>query len=249
MLSDLTADLRGLGGQRVWSLMISLFGDLAQNEGDAIEGPVLSEIMGHMAVKPEAARVALHRLRNDGWIASAKSGRIRQHSLTAEGRRQSALASPRIYARPPVGGEAWQVVLTAETTGGIAGYSALMPRVYLGPAAMPAPKGALVLEGGAVPDWVRDQLTPHHLTEDYAHLLNTLKSLSTALSANAALTPMQVAVLRCLIVHNWRRLVLKHPMLPLELIDTRWPGYQCHLQVDSLLGRFARPALGDISLD
>ena len=64
------ADLRALGGQRVWSLMVSLFGDLAQAEGAGIDGPVLSRIMTAMQIRPEATRVALHRLRNDGWIAS-----------------------------------------------------------------------------------------------------------------------------------------------------------------------------------
>ena len=98
--SENTAALRALGGQRVWSLMISLFGDLAQGAGDRIDGPVLSAIMARQHIKPEAVRVALHRLRKDGWVTSEKSGRIRQHSLTDKGRRESAIASPRIYARP-----------------------------------------------------------------------------------------------------------------------------------------------------
>ena len=56
----LTAPLRAVGGGRVWSLMISLFGDLAQEDGTAISGPVLSAMMSLLLVKPEAARVALH---------------------------------------------------------------------------------------------------------------------------------------------------------------------------------------------
>ena len=39
------APLKDLGGQRVWSLMISLFGDLARQEGQIIGGPVLSAII------------------------------------------------------------------------------------------------------------------------------------------------------------------------------------------------------------
>ncbi|WP_259940018.1 hypothetical protein [Sulfitobacter sp. M368] len=76
--------------------MISLFGDLAQGAGDRIDGPVLSAIMARQHIKPEAVRVALHRLRNDGWVTSEKSGRIRQHSLTDKGRRESDRQPPHL---------------------------------------------------------------------------------------------------------------------------------------------------------
>lgn len=155
---DHIADLRTLGGQRVWSLMISLFGDLAQSKGDTIDGPVLSLIMNILDVKPEAVRVALHRLRNDGWIQSQKSGRISQHSLTEKGRRESALASPRIYAQPgsdpDAGPETWQIVLVDSPTPEIAqdmsrrGFSTLMPQVFVGPTTAQPPQDAIALTGG-----------------------------------------------------------------------------------------------------
>lgn len=142
MLSDpslpVIAAFSGLGGQRVWSLMVSLFGDLAQGEGDAIDGPVLSTIMTALDVRPEASRVALHRLRNDGWLQSHKVGRISQHSLTAQGRAESAAASPRIYAAPPELTEPWQMVMTEEngreTDSALrgAGFIAALPRAYVG---------------------------------------------------------------------------------------------------------------------
>ena len=99
-LSDAASALTALGSQRVWSLLVTVFGDLAQNEGDVIDGPVLSLLMADIGIKPEATRVALHRLRNDEWIVSTKQGRTSQHSLTARGRRESAAANPRIYNLP-----------------------------------------------------------------------------------------------------------------------------------------------------
>jgi len=95
-----TSALKKLGGQRVWSLMISLFGDLARREGDVIDGPVLSAIMAAMDVRPEAARVALHRLRKDNWIASEKQGRISLHSLTPDGREPADAEGARPYTPP-----------------------------------------------------------------------------------------------------------------------------------------------------
>lgn len=246
--TDQTAALRALGGQRVWSLMISLFGDLAREDGDSIEGPLLSAIMQGLEVKPEATRVALHRLRKDGWLTSTKSGRISSHAMTAEGRAQSAAASLRIYAAPSDLVTDWQLVMMpdAEKMVTDAGYAMIASRVFVGPKGISLPKDALVLSGGSVPVWLIKQAEPAELRESYVALLTTLDDLQTALGADITLTPVDIAILRCLIVHNWRRLVLKHPMLPRALIDPDWPGYKCHLRVWNLLGRFPRPALADL---
>lgn len=247
------AAFAGLGGQRVWSLMVSLFGDLAQGEGDAIDGPVLSTIMGALDVRPEASRVALHRLRNDGWLQSHKVGRISQHSLTAQGRAESAAASPRIYAAPPDLSEPWQMVVTEEngreTDSALrdAGFIAAMPRAYVGRAGSAAPKDCLALPGRPPPDWLRRAVEPAELEADYAALLAALSTLDAELPDAERLSALDVAVLRCLIVHNWRRLVLKHPALPGGLIRPEWSGYRCHLLVARLLRRYPRPALQDLA--
>lgn len=243
-----TAGLRDLGGQRVWSLMISLFGDLAQDEGQAIDGPVLSAMMALLQVKPEATRVALHRLRNDGWIASQKSGRISRHSLTAQGRAESVAASPRIYANPDAGPTDWQLVLLEKPDRDMEaiGFVQIQPRLYVGAGGLTLPNGALRLAGDTVPDWLKAQAAPDHLQPAYTALLSTLETLQNDLPGDTHLSPLETAVLRGLIVHNWRRLVLKHPALPQPLIARDWPGHRCHRHIATLLARFPRPALSEI---
>lgn len=249
----LTAPLRAVGGGRVWSLMISLFGDLAQAEGTSIDGPVLSAMMSLLEVKPEAARVALHRLRKDGWINSDKVGRISRHSLTDQGRSESAAASPRIYATPDDGSEGWQLILLKATEDqppsrmAALGFTALAPRLFVGPANAPPPSGALSLPGTPPPDWLRAQLRDEPMQSAYADLARSLLDLRSTLPDVDAISPLQVAVLRGLIVHNWRRLVLKNPPLPLALTDPQGPARQSHLLVDDLLSRFPRPALRDLT--
>ena len=246
-----TAALRALGGRRVWSLMISLFGDLAQDRGQTIDGPVLSAIMQGLMVKPEAARVALHRLRNDGWIVSEKSGRISQHRLSAKGQAESAAASPRIYADPSDTVQEWQLILTSDSGPqsedmAALGFSEILPRLYVGPMTARAPDDALAFAGGEVPVWLRREAEPVGLRQGYADLLSTLAALQESLPNADRLSPVEVAVLRCLIVHNWRRLVLKHPTLPAPLVSPDWPGHLCHLAVCDLLTRFPRPKLKEI---
>ena len=50
-------------------------------------------------------------------------------------------------------------------------------------------------------------------------------------------------MLRSLIVHGWRRLVLKHPDLPPDVYSDAWRGHDCRALVTGLLTRLPRPAL------
>ncbi|QFT58169.1 Transcriptional repressor PaaX [Sulfitobacter sp. THAF37] len=250
---SLTAPLRAVGGGRVWSLMISLFGDLAQEEGTAIDGPVLSAMMTLLEVRPEAARVALHRLRNDGWITSEKVGRISHHSLTEKGRAESAAATPRIYAAPPGPSEGWQLVVLkaadhhSPTAMAAYGFAALAPRLYVGPANTPPPPDTMTATGEIPPAWLREQLRDESVDNAYSELAQSLESLEEALPSSDTISPLQTAVLRGLIVHNWRRLILKFPVLPPELSDPDGPARRSHLRVAALLDRLPRPAVGDLA--
>jgi|TARA_B110000908_G_scaffold169610_1_gene227118 phenylacetic acid degradation operon negative regulatory protein len=254
-LSDAANALTALGSQRVWSVLVTVFGDLAQNEGDVIEGPVLSTLMADIGIRPEATRVALHRLRNDDWVASLKKGRTSQHSLTAHGRRESAAANPRIYSFPQQSPDKWQLVILenastqTRTSMERLGFAPFMPRVYLGASNANAPHDAVVLMPEVVPTWLAAQFEPKGLLQDYAALHHALLSMRQALAVADLLTPRDTAVLRCLIVHSWRRLVLKHPDLPRALYSESWRGHECRVLVSDLLIKLPKPNLGQILLD
>jgi len=234
--------LTDLGDLPVWSLIVTVFGDLAQNPGDGISGPLLSAILDPVGVKPEASRVATHRLRKEGWIVSERSGRNRLHHLTEFGRTQSAAASPRIYSAP-VFDPVWHILLMAPGVRATADHVAVMPRVFLGNGPAPHRADALVIEGGVtnVPAWMKAQIASASLREKYAVLETVLSQIS--LSVPPALTPLETAILRTLIVHHWRRLVLRHPALPDGFYSSDWRGTACRKTAFSLLDALPRPSL------
>ena len=248
----LLTDVQGL---RVWSLIVSLFGDLAQSSGDQISSAALGRVMQVIGIKPEAMRVALHRLRRDGWIESIRSGRNTWHQLTPFGREQSARVSPAIYRSGNPKIHQWHIlvahvteasrnelgVLTRDTSHVLVGGV-----VAIG--AGPAPKvdDVFSLEGGkaAFPDWLKEKLCPPELLDRYLRFEQVLEQVAGF--TPQGLTAPQRAALRALIVHNWRRLVLRHPDLPAVCFPKDWRGPTCREKVHSLLSVCERPRLEEL---
>lgn len=247
--------LTALPTPRVWSMLVTIFGDLAREHRDRIDGQVLTRLTTGMGIKPEAVRVALHRLRNDDWIVSAKTGRTANHALTDFGRRESAQASSLIYAPLEEMPKGWQVALTHANDAGQkdkmqrAGFAPLAPRIFLAGSGAKAPEGSVTLTGRSAPNWLRAEATPTDLTAHYAELLGLLRRVSGAVTDHPIKGPTDIAILRCLIVHHWRRLVLRHPYLPPGLTGADWPGHLCRQEVTALLLRLPRPSLTDLRTD
>ncbi|WP_299586212.1 PaaX family transcriptional regulator C-terminal domain-containing protein [uncultured Tateyamaria sp.] len=237
--------LADLGPLRVWSVLVTVFGDLAPN--DLLDGPTLSAIMSAIGIKPEATRVALHRLRSDGWIASQKRGRTSLHSLTEQGRRDSEAARPRIYGTPDQMGRGTYALIMPDAGTALdpALYAQIAPRVYLAADATPLPESAMQLAPMDLPPWLGAQLEPTALRDAYKALHAVLMDVDAELR-DVQLTPLEVAVLRVMIVHAWRRLTLRHPDLPRASHSPDWRGHDCRALVTGLLTRFARPDLDAI---
>jgi len=244
-------------GHRVWSLIVTIFGDLAQGQGDAISGAVLSRLTGLMGIKPQAMRVALHRLRKDGWLESARSGRASTHFLTAYGRAQSAAATPRIYGPGAADPGLWHLLVSGGTEGRGAArleaisqsgdYLALGAQAILAPGPLPADHRGLVgVETGAValPGWVRAQICPQDVIEACDRLQAAFSEVAGALHRGETLRADECAALRALAVHSWRRVILRLPDLPRGFFPQTWSGEACRAQFGVLMAALPAPGLG-----
>lgn len=239
------AALLNCGALKTWSVIVTILGDLSAAPGARVPGPVLSALTEGMGMKPEAMRVALHRLRRDGWIQSERDGRSSLYGLTDHGRALTLSVSQRVYgdtAPPPDG---WQIVLapTAEAMQGLdhPDVIILAPRAALlpdGAAAVPDTFLAWAAIPGAVPDWARQILAPAELAAAYATLSDALE---LALQAPVPRAPIDRAVLRVLALHQWRRLVLRHGPGPEALMGRDWPGALARTLIARLLERLDRP--------
>ncbi|MDU9005526.1 PaaX family transcriptional regulator C-terminal domain-containing protein [Sedimentitalea todarodis] len=235
---------------RVWSLLISVFGELAQEQGSRISGSLLRHMTERIGIKPEAMRVAIHRLRKDGWIDSERQGRTSAYFLTAWGRAQSALASPRIYASEQAADQAWLVMFNpgqpaqnADASGGWITSNVLvtsvppdLPQVFVAPLGVET----------ALPHWVTGKVcddTAIRMSREFATALDEMRPY---LNASSDFSTFEIAVIRVLLVHGWRRIVLKAPVLPDHVFPDGWRGQICRETVTDLLSQYPKRSLDEL---
>ncbi len=201
LLNTLNAD----GRLRVWSLVITVFGDLVQHRGGEISTARLNPLLARVGVEAGALRTALSRLTTDGWVERQRKGRFSLYRLSASGQERFGPATRRIYAPPqtePV--TEWMLVIDTSRQ----------------PQLLPAgaiPDGAHCVVAGRLEhlsDAYRASLVSSGYTEAVASLRRDLDSLG-----KVTLTGLDAAAARILLIHRWRRIVLRHPEPVAALLD------------------------------
>lgn len=218
--------LSALGEMRVWSLVITIFGDAVLPRGGRVPASALQAVLGELGIKPEAMRVALHRLVKDGWLQRDKAGRQSFYRLDPAGETEFLAAQRRIYAEGPQLCDPWRLVVAK---GDAPGFIPLGEGAFLGPVGPDLPEGALVVTGSvdALPGWAVERLAPAPLAQDYARLETALRGVIQVTPDS----PEEAAALRILVVHQWRRLLLRHADLPAAFFPAGWRGELCRALV------------------
>jgi len=253
-LSQAIDGLTAASDLRVWSVIVSVFGDLTQNPEDVITGAHLSLITGKMGLKPQAVRVALYRLRKDRWLDSLRSGRTTAYRLTARGFRETASARGRIYTDKPApnGGFTLALAPPRHPPQGRPPdrdcWCEIAPSVFLSAEPSTIAPEFLLIRGdiGEIPDWLRAKIGDPALGAGFVALEGRLAKVEAALTNHPPLAPLDIACLRVLIVHHWRRVLLRAPALPDRFFPDNWPEKPCRDTVLRLLARLPRPDLGDL---
>jgi phenylacetic acid degradation operon negative regulatory protein len=213
---------------RTWSVVITVFGDAVVPRGGAISLATLTEIFQRMGVAEGAVRTAMSRLSADGWLERRRQGRNSFYQLAAKGEATFAEAAARIYDTHPAGegvprfrlvlaerGEARAALLRA-------GFGQAQPGLWVAPrigarsgggGGCPHPAGRC----GPAADARRlaAQCWPlEGLAETYRHFIAAFAPLARWLGQGHALGGLDALVARVLLIHEYRRAVLRHPPLP-----------------------------------
>jgi phenylacetic acid degradation operon negative regulatory protein len=211
-LLPLITALHSQGRLRVWSLVITVFGDLVQHRGGQISTALLGQLLARVGVEPGAMRTALSRLGRDGWVESERQGRTSTYRLSAQGLERFAPATTRIYA-PPRRDPGTRGALYPRVDGAT-------PQVFVCPENEAPADADCTVTGDLVrlTDAYRQTLLSVEHRDALTWLAADLTSLGTV-----DVSSLDAAAARMLLVHRWRRIVLRFPEVPPELMPPDAP--------------------------
>lgn len=238
-LGKILDQLRG-EPSRTWSIIITVYGDAIVPRGGSVWLGTLLNFFGALEISDGVVRTAMSRLAADGWLERNRVGRNSFYRLADKGTETFRQATQHIYnpRTPPWQGQFEMLLpdngldrdlLRAALDG--AGFGAPVPGVWIAPAGTPIPPEASDIKrltaGGdgdtnralAARSWPLAETS-----EAYLQFSAVFGPLHDALVAGGGLTDLEAMIARILLIHQYRRIVLRDPILPREILPNDWPG-------------------------
>jgi phenylacetic acid degradation operon negative regulatory protein len=225
---------------RTGSIVITLFGDAIVPRGGSVWLGTLLSFFKAIDIDSGVVRTAMSRLAADGWFKREKVGRNSFYRLVKKGSLTFDIATTHIYDPPPsdwtgrfelllIGnGEDRDAAREALMN---AGFGSPLPGVWVAPSGVPIPEeasGAIRLEVAAEDDSGRRLLSeswPLDRTADaYLKFIKTFEPLRAFIDRREQLSDVDAFTARILLIHHYRRVVLRDPLLPPPLLPADWPG-------------------------
>ncbi len=263
MATTIADDLKDLlhqqGRLRVWSIIATIMGDVVETMGGDITIAELITICTNLDIEPQAVRTAMSRLTKEGWVDRMSDGRGAGYKFSHLRRGEFNDATRYIYAPPSAQPDAWRVGILplwpqAQKRRLIAEMSAAYPiiinqhmviwqpahdkdlpedcRQYLTifdrmPLTMPAAISNL------------DEALPGQISPSpQASLITTLVSYAGA-ALREDITPKDALIIRIILMHFWRRLVLRHAHVHAPFDDNIWPLPRLHQAMAAVYPKLA----------
>ena len=225
---------------RTGSIVITVFGDAIVPRGGSVWLGTLLEFFKALDIDGGVVRTAVSRLASDGWLERNRVGRNSFYRLAATGRHTFDIATRHIYDPPP---QDWTGRFELLLIGNAddrdasrealrsAGFGSPLPGVWVAPSGAPIPdeaSRAIRLEVSAEDDSGRrllaDSWPLENIADAYLKFMKTFEPLRSWITRRAPLANGDAFAARILLIHHYRRVVLRDPLLPLALLPKDWPG-------------------------
>jgi phenylacetic acid degradation operon negative regulatory protein len=237
---------------RAGSLITTVFGDSIAPRGGTVWLGSLIRAMAEFGISERLVRTSVFRLGRDGWLQSTQIGRRSYYSLTPEGRARFTVATHRIYGEPAAGWDGtWCLMLLsgldASTREAVRresvwlGFGALSANVLAHPSPELADLAVTLQRVGAAEDvvvingrtvksdkgmmkLVRSAWNLDDIDDRYAHFVQRFRPLYRSLRRSRDIDPKIAFVARTMLIQEYRKVLLRDPQLPVELLPAGWHG-------------------------
>jgi phenylacetic acid degradation operon negative regulatory protein len=249
---------------RAKSLLVTIFGDSIQPYGGSIRLKGLIDLLAPFGINQRLVRTSVFRLVQEQWLQPKKYGRESSYQLTESGKRRFALAYGKIYRRQTAewNGRWTLIVLPANgTTPQLRtrlrrelewqGLRQLAPNLLAHPQIDRAALEEVLdrldagrkvaacqvvnsADLGSLSDLVKGLWDLSAVINGYREFLRRCSTLRRLSDEPDVIAPQQWFMIRTLLIHAFRRIVLHDPLLPIELLPDPWIGAQAYTFVSKI---------------
>jgi len=236
---------------RAKSLIVTVWGDALAPHGGSAWLAGLIRLMAPFGINDRLVRTSVFRLAAEGWLTGAAHGRRSRYRLTRDGARRFDDAYRRIYQRPADDWQGrWEVVLADRVEVprraalreelAWAGFGALGTATFLRPHEPARPLPSVVetrriadrvtvaiasdFAGRPIAAAVPEAWNLASLASDYRRFLARFGGVIEQFRGGEARDAGQCFVVRTMLIHAYRRVLLRDPLLPVALLPLDWPG-------------------------
>ncbi|MGS2722781.1 phenylacetic acid degradation operon negative regulatory protein PaaX [Porticoccus sp. GXU_MW_L64] len=269
-LNRLLSDFRQRRPLRAGSLIVTLFGDTVSQHGNSVWLGSVIRALEPFGLNQRLVRTAVYRLVQDDWLCSVQVGRKSFYRFTESGLRHYQKAARRIYAPEHNSQHGdWLFVhhnnlpekqrdLLRKELHWL-GFGNLFPGVMAKPGAdrlsldetlaeLGLQQQVVVMrsqpDDGASAEQLKSRVYAcwnlEQLEQQYRAIYDAFSPLLKRLENGDNLLSEAAFQLRTLLIHDYRRLLLKDAELPESLLPENWVGRQVHSLVADLYRHIQR---------
>lgn len=248
----LVAEFQARPTVRAGSLITTVFGDAVAPRGGTIWlGSLISSVSG-FGISERLVRTSVFRLVQDGWLQSDQIGRRSYYGLSDDGKERFEQATHRIYGEPAANWDGrWCLLLLSGLAAGAKeqarkefgwlGFGALSANVLAHPSPdlldlditirrLQLADQIVVMEGQTIKSESAMRKLAHAswnldaIDTRYASFVRRFRPLITAYGKNPNVASDTAFLVRTLLIQEYRKILLRDPQLPAELLPSGWHG-------------------------
>jgi phenylacetic acid degradation operon negative regulatory protein len=247
--------LRALAGSfqsrspvRTWSLIVTVFGVVALPESRALRLGDLQDWLASCGIEAGLVRTALSRLVATGTLLRERNGKAALYRLSPLAEAEFRQAARLIHgpARPePTGWLELALIgngstrkdfrTTLASQGFVVLTGSCLLRAEHHRRSAPAADGLVILRAEAGPDIILRAATLWPLPDLADGYLAVVRHADAVLAEASRMSADDQMLARILLVHEFRRVILRDPFLPETLLPPRWPGVAARAAFDKAM--------------